>query len=313
MSISFIEPIWGIDLGPARIEGLILADKEDKSPLRKMSIPTEAHMGYRHVLEQISRIVEVLTAETGLKPGIIGVSTSGVLDPDSQTIKNSETECLNGHHLKRDLEIFLGVPIKLANHTKCRLLAEAQFGVIKEQAPKAKVIVGLFLGYTVRGGILIEGKILEGLHGIAGDWGHTYLDESGGRCHCGKVGCVDTLLSKESLEVFYASIRGARIPIQEVMKRHEAGDDVAARKTVHRLLHYFGKGVAQVINLLDPDVILLGGPVGRLEILTQEGMEDVGSHIHNNEIRTQFLNPCLGGSSGVLGAALISGQVNIMR
>ena len=249
MSLPFSEPIWGIDLGSARIEGIILADKEDKSPLRRMSIPTEAHLGYRHVLEQISRIVEVLTAETGLKPGIIGISSSGVLDPETQVIKNSDTDCLNGQFLKRDLEIYLGVPIRLANHTKCRLLAEAHFGSIKEYAPKAQLVVGLFMGYAVQGGILINGKILDGLHGIAGDWGHTFLDESGGRCHCGKVGCVDTLLSVEALEVFYASIRGARIPIKEVMKRHQSGDDVAARKTAHRMLHFFGKGVAQIVNM----------------------------------------------------------------
>lgn len=299
-------PIWGIDLGGTKIEGIILEDRETLRVLKRMRIPTDAHRGYINIVRQIYKLIETLTAEVGIRPGKIGICTPGTLDPISQTMKNCNTTHLNGMPLKRDLENMMGIPIELANDANCFAVAETNLGVIADTLPDAKVVFGAILGTGVGGGIVINGEGLNGRQGIAGEWGHNFLDESGGPCYCGKIGCVENIISGKALEKFYCNLTENPLKLSEVIERHEAGDDEIATQTINRLIHFFGKGMANVVNILDPDAIVLGGGVGNIDLLYSEGVREVEKYVFNNRLETIFLRPKLGDSAGVFGAALLT-------
>lgn len=296
---------WGIDLGGTKIEGVVLEGVNNPKPLKRLRVPTERDKGYQHILGQISKLVEVLIAETGVKPTKIGVGMPGVIDPILQTVKNSNTTVMNGMPFKKDLEQLLKLPIVVANDANCFAVAEANMGAVKERLPDAKNVFGVIMGSGVGGGIVINGKPLTGRQGIGGEWGHNFLHESGGVCYCGKTGCVETVLSGKSLERFYKELSGEKLLLKNIVEKHLEGTDEAATKTVNRLVEFFGKGISNVINILDPDAIVLGGGVGNIDLLYTEGVEEVKKHVFNNRFDTVFLKPKLGDSAGVFGAALL--------
>ncbi|MBK5272607.1 MAG: ROK family protein, partial [Bacteroidia bacterium] len=178
-------PLWGIDLGGTKIEGAILTSLNDPAPIIRTRIDTESSKGYEHIIDQIKKLIAQMQEQSGLTPYTIGFGTPGVLDPVLQTMKNCNSTALNGMPLKKDLEKALGIPVVLANDANCFALAETHWGIIKEKFPKASVVFGIIMGSGVGGGIVINGKIWNGHHGIAGEWGHNYLDDSGGPCYCG--------------------------------------------------------------------------------------------------------------------------------
>ena len=298
-------PLLGIDLGGTKIEAVIIDDRDDLNVLKRMRVPTEAHKGYEHIIQQIAKLVEVMTTETGVKPTKIGLGSPGVLDPSTQTIKNSNTVCLNGKAMKQDLEAALDIPILIANDANCFAIAEATMGAVKDHIKNPEVVFGVIMGTGVGGGVVVNGKVLMGHHGIGGEWGHSFLDDSGGQCYCGKLGCVEKLISGRALENYYESIMGVPRDLAEIVSRHEAGDDMVATKTINRLIRYFGKGLANVINIIDPDAIVIGGGLGNIDLLYTEGVKEVEKHIFNDRLDTLFLKPKLGDSAGVFGAALL--------
>ena len=145
-------PIWGIDLGGTKIEGVILEDKNTPVALKRLRIPTEGDKGYEHIINQVVRMVEVLSIEAGMRPQHIGIGTPGVLEPSTQTMKNCNSIALNGQMLKRDLEHVLNVPVTLANDANCFTYAETLLGAVKEEKPTAKVTFGVIMGTGVGGG-----------------------------------------------------------------------------------------------------------------------------------------------------------------
>jgi len=296
---------WGIDLGGTKIEGVVLEGGPNPVSLKRLRVPTEADKGYQHILGQIARLVEVLISEVGVKPEKIGIGTPGVIDPILQTMKNSNTTVMNGMPFKKDLEQLLNLPIVVANDANCFAVAETNMGIVKEKMPNANVVFGVIMGSGVGGGIVIDGKPLTGRQGIAGEWGHNFLDASGGDCYCGRKGCVETIISGKSLERFYEEQSGEHLKLKTIVERYHAGTDRAATKTVKRMLQFFGKGIANVINILDPDAIVLGGGVGNVDLLYKEGVAEARKYIFNNRFDTVFLKPKLGDSAGVFGAALI--------
>ncbi len=300
-----MEPIWGIDLGGTKIEAVVIEDKNTPNVLKRMRVPTEAEFGYEHIIQQIARLVEVITTEIGVKPSSLGIGTPGVLDPTTQLMKNANTTCLNGMPLKKDLEMTLGFPIKIANDANCFAVAEANMGVVKEKMPEAEVVFGMIMGTGVGGGLVVNGKIINGRQGITGEWGHNFLHRTGGECYCGKTGCVETIISGPALEKYYENMMGVSLPLENIIERYEDGSDEVAIETVKRLLKYFGKSVAGVINILDPDVIVLGGGLGNIDLLYSDGVWEVEKHVFNNRLETKFLKPTLGDSAGVFGAALL--------
>ncbi|MFT3826091.1 MAG: ROK family protein [Chitinophagaceae bacterium] len=299
------QPLWGIDLGGTKIEGIILPSLDNPEPIVRTRIDTEGHKGYEHVLQQIQTLLQRMQQESGLVPQKVGFGTPGVLDPLLQTMKNSNSTSLNGKPLKKDLENILQIPVELANDANCFALAETHWGVVKQQVPDARVVFGIIMGTGVGGGIVINGQVWNGRHGIAGEWGHNHLDDSGGPCYCGQVGCVETVIAGPALQRFYKSISGNELSLKEIIKHHHTGDDKAATQTIERLSHFFGKAISVVVNLLDPDVIVVGGGVGNIDAVYNEGLQSLHQFIFNNRVDVRILKPSLGDSAGVFGAAAL--------
>lgn len=296
-------PIWGIDLGGTKIEGIILPSLDEIKPVVRSRIDTEAHRGYGHIVDQITKLDEQMKKDSGLTPEKMGIGTPGVLDPVLQTMKNCNSTSLNGQPLKKDLENKLGIAVELANDANCFALAETHWGVVKERAPDAKMVFGIIMGTGVGGGIVLDGKVWGGKHGIAGEWGHNFLDESGGPCYCGKNGCVETILSGPGLERFYKKISGEEKTLKEIVA--EADANVFAEQTLDRLHLYFGKALSSITNMLDPDVIIIGGGVGNISSIYTKGVECLSRYIFNNRLDVPVLKPSLGDSAGVFGAAAL--------
>jgi len=300
-----MKPLWGIDLGGTKIEGVVLKSAESTETLCRTRVPTEQDQGYEHILDQIKKLIDQISAETGLKPERVGFGTPGTLDPILGTLKNSNTTCLNGKPFQQDLEAKLGVPIEIANDANCFALAEARLGVVKEKMPNARMVFGVIMGTGTGGGIVIDGKIWNGRQGIGGEWGHNFLDESGGKSYTGRTGVVETVLAGPSLARFYYQQTGEERSLKEIYQRYQAGSDPVAKQTIERLTEFFGLAISVVINILDPDAIVLGGGVGNIDELYTDGVEAIKKYVFNNRLDTQFFRPKLGDSAGVFGAAML--------
>jgi fructokinase len=297
------KPLWGIDLGGTKIEGVIMPSVEEPRPLVRKRIDTEAHEGYEHILNQIAKLIDEMKGAGGLTPETIGFGTPGIQDPVNHTMKNCNTTALIGKPLQADLESLFNIKAVIANDANCFCLAETHWGVVKQKFPQARMVFGIIMGTGVGGGIVIDGKVWNGHHGIAGEWGHNFLDESGGPCYCGKSGCVETVISGPALEKYYTSISGKKLKLAEIVQSAEI--DINAAKTIERLDYFFGKALSVVTNLLDPDVIVVGGGVGNIDSLYKSGKASLRKFIFNNSVDVPIVKPVLGDSAGVFGAAAL--------
>ncbi len=296
--------LWGIDLGGTKIEGIIL-DKSNHSVLARLRVPTEGEQGYEHVLNQILHLTDLLQKESGLKCHKIGMGTPGTMDPLLNVMKNCNSTSLNGKNLKADLEALSGITFNLSNDANCFAIAEAKMGVITELMPEAKVVFGVIMGTGVGGGLVVDGKVLGGRQGIGGEWGHNHLDDSGGPCYCGKTGCVETIISGPALERFYLGISGQKLKLKEITQRYRDNSDPLATQTMERLFDQFGRAISVIINIIDPDAIVIGGGVGNIAELYTYGVEATKKYVFNHRLDTQFFKPKLGDSAGVFGAAFL--------
>jgi fructokinase len=296
--------LWGIDLGGTKIEGLILESPDDPRVLFRERIPTQAFRGYEHMVSQIAKMVGLMSSFAGYLPEKIGIGTPGTVDPQHGVMKNCNTTALNGRPLKSDLEKALNAKVFMANDANCFALAEARHGVAKINYPHASVVFGVIMGTGVGGGLVVNGEVINGLQGIAGEWGHNFLDASGGPCYCGKSGCVEKVLSGPALEDFYFSKSGARKTMKEIVE--DSGNDAVAGETLARLTRFFGVAISVIINIVDPDVIVIGGGVGNIDLIYTESMQSIKKNIFNNRVETPIVRPMLGDSAGVFGAAYLS-------
>jgi predicted NBD/HSP70 family sugar kinase len=293
---------WGIDLGGTKIEGVIMDSSRPGESLFRLRRETGASHGYEHILSQIEGVISDLESVSGLtRPPKIGIGTPGAMEPSSGRLKNSNTTCLNDQPILQDLERLTGSQILMANDANCFALAEALIGA----AAGASVVFGVILGTGVGGGVVVNGRILPGLHGIGGEWGHNPLRGESHPCYCGRSGCIEGVIAGPSLERFYREQGGDAVRLPEISLRAQAGEKLAIQ-TLERLREKFAESIAAVINILDPDAIVLGGGVGNLPLLYEAlTRESVLAHIFNNELRTRILPPILGDSAGVFGAALL--------
>lgn len=299
-----MEALWGLDLGGTKIEGIIL-DKDNHHIITRLRVPTEGNQGYEHVLSQINKLIEMMKQESQLHPRVIGMGTPGTMDPILNVMKNCNSTSLNGKNLQADLESMTGIFFHLSNDANCFAVAETMMGVIPKEMPDAEVIFGVIMGTGVGGGLVVNGKVIGGRQGIGGEWGHNFLDDSGGKCYCGKVGCVETIISGPALERYYKSISGQTRSLKEITSGYKAGDDPFAKETMQRLFYFFGKAISVVINIIDPDAIVIGGGVGNIDELYTLGVEEVKNHVFNHRLDTKFYKPNLGDSAGVFGAAFL--------
>ncbi|MEM6397233.1 MAG: ROK family protein [Bacteroidota bacterium] len=295
--------LYGIDLGGTKIEGVVL-DKSGQVKIRQR-IPTEREKGYVHILNQIAAMVEQLEDAVGEKASYIGIGTPGTAEPSTGLMKNCNTTVLNGKPLRSDLSKKIGREIRLSNDANCFALAETKLGVVQQELPNAKVVFGVIMGTGVGGGLVLDGKAWTGSQGIAGEWGHAFLDHSGGHCYCGRVGCIETIISGTALERYYARLSGKDKKLKDIVSDFRANSDQYAEVTIRRLLHFFGKGIANIINTLDPDAVVLGGGLGQIDELYTLGIIEIEKHLFNPKLNTPILKPLLGDSAGVFGAAML--------
>ena len=297
---------WGIDLGGTKIEGVIL--DETARPLLRHRIATGQEHGYAHILMQIRGLVETMTEKSGLdRPQMIGIGTPGRADGSDGVISNSNTLCLNGMLLKRDLQEVLGMEVLIENDDNCFVLAESMLGAGRDKmAQSGTTAFGIIMGTGVGGGIVCSGRLLRGFHGIAGEWGHNPVPGEGTACYCGRRGCVETVISGPALERHYTALSGLKASLQEIVSA--SGRDEAARKTIDRLVLNFGVALGAVINMLDPDLVIIGGGVGNIrQLYTPEARRAIAANVFNHSFVIPLLPPLLGDSAGVFGAALLAG------
>jgi fructokinase len=297
-----MKTLWGVDLGGTKIEGVVMNAENDEVLIRKR-VPTEADKGYDHIIAQIVKLIDMLKSETKIQPKAIGFSTPGTIDPTTQTMKNCNTTSMNGRPMKTDIEQALGVPVELANDANCFALAEATMGIVKDVLPDAKVVFGVILGTGVGGGVVVNGQLVHGRHGIGGEWGHNFFEEDGIMCYCGKTGCNENVFSGPALQKYYKNLSGNDLTMKEIYDLHKANTDPHATATLRHLTRSFGKAISYIVNVLDPDAIVIGGGVGNIDLIYTEGPEELKNWIFNSrKVETLFLKPKLGDSAGVFGA-----------
>ena len=286
----------GIDLGGTKTEGIVMNDSGEILARERRATPQAD--GDEAILANIRDLVLELERRAGASCRV-GLGTPGAISTKTGFLKNSNTVCLNGQPVKQDLEKLLAREIRIANDANCFALSEALDGAAQGES----VVFGVILGTGVGGGIVVNSQLLEGAQHIAGEWGHNVLEPDGPPCYCGKRGCVETFLSGPGLARDFTSQGGnAALDARAIAMAAEQGD-VLAEAAMQRYLHRFGRALSVVINILDPDAIVLGGGLSNIARLYTEGREHVARYIFNDELRTRILPNLHGDSSGVRGAA----------
>ncbi len=287
----------GIDLGGTKIE-IVALDNDGRELLRQRI--TTPQSDYQATISAIAKMVEQV--ETKLdQHGSVGIGIPGAESKATGLIKNANSTCLIGKPLRHDLQTLLQREIRLANDANCFALSEAIDGAGKG----ADVVFGVILGTGVGGGIAINGKVLIGANAIAGEWGHNRLtgDEAfWPACYCGRSGCVEAFLSGPALAADHLRINSVVLSPEEINK-HAIKGDAACEATLQCYEARFARAIAQVINILDPDVIVLGGGLSYLDRLYQNVPRLWGEYIFSDHVATRLLKNHHGDSSGVRGAA----------
>jgi fructokinase len=288
----------GIDLGGTKIEGIVL--DQNGGELLRRRVATQQEEGYDHILNRIKELHDELVAGIHGQACTFGIGTPGAISPRTGFLKNSNTVCMNGQPLKTDLERVLGRKIRIQNDANCFAMAEARLG-----AGRGKDLVfGVIMGTGCGGGIVYKGEVLTGAQAIAGEWGHMSIDPDGPACFCGQRGCVETFISGGGLEARYAERYGAKRSLREIVKDYYQGDPRAV-EFMKIFFRNFGRSLANLIDVLDPDLVVLGGGVSNFDALYTEGVAEVARQVFSDSLDTPIVKHRIGDSAGVIGAALI--------
>ncbi len=294
----------GIDLGGTKIEGVVMDEAGTERPRLRVATPRD---DYAATIEAIASLVDGLLAEAGAAAGAqctIGVATPGSISPSSGRMQNANSTWLNGRTLGPDLAARLERPVRLANDANCFALSEALDGA----AAGARNVLGVILGTGCGAGVVIEGRLLDGPRGIGGEWGHNPLpwaapDElPGPLCWCGRRGCMETWVSGPALAAAYLQDGGNTTRAEEIADRAVSGEE-RAQMALDRHADRLARGLAHVANILDPDVIVLGGGLSRLGHLYERLPPLMAPHIFAEDTRVVIRPPRWGDASGARGAA----------
>lgn len=283
----------GVDLGGTKIEAALLDQNFDVIKRKRILTPQN---DYQKILDSISSLV--MEVSENKSDYSLGICTPGAISKQTGLIKNSNTQCLIGKSLKEDLENKLDKEISMENDANCFALAEATLGI----AVDFNLVFGVILGTGVGGGIVINKKLYPGRTNIGGEWGHHTLHRNGNLCYCGKNGCVETYISGPSLEKHWTHLTGKYWHLPEILtsKDNEHWD-----KWKNEFLENLGYGLANVIDILDPDAIVLGGGLSNIDFLYTEGKESIYNQVFSDLVDTPILKNKLGDSAGVFGACML--------
>src|ERR1051325_661944 len=295
----------GIDLGGTKTEGVVIDERG--TVLSRQRRPTPVADGYDAILTNIAALVAELEQIVGRRCRV-GIGTPGALSTQTGRLKNSNTTCLNGRSILQDIEHRLARPIKIANDANCFTLSEARDGAGRD----APIVFGVILGTGVGGGIVAHGRLIAGHHHIAGEWGHNVLEGDGPACYCGKRGCVETFLSGPGLVREYRASGGGDAAPADIVTRAGSGEKTAA-SVLERYMDRFGRAMSVVVNILDPDVIVLGGGLSNIDALYTVGRAQLARYVFaahgarpepiDSDLSTPIRRNHHGDSSGVRGAA----------
>lgn len=292
----------GVDLGGTKIEVAAL-DARNQTVLRKRVATPKGDYGA--TVEAIATLIEESWLEVG-NDAPVGIGTPGSASPRSGRIRNANSTVLNGKTLQLDLERRLAHTVRMSNDANCFTLSEAVDGA----ASDARVVFGIILGTGVGGGISVAGSVLPGANAIAGEWGHAQLpwaspEELAGReCYCGKIGCIETFLSGPSFSRDYAMLTSHPLAPTEIEVRALAGE-TQAQRALEVYLDRLARGLAMLLNILDPDTIVFGGGVSKLNSIYAGLQQRIGAYVFSDTVRTAFVAARYGDSSGVRGAAML--------
>ncbi len=294
----------GIDLGGTKIEAVALDSRGRELTRRRIATPRS----YEATLDAIAQLVMDIEREAG-GSGPVGIGIPGTISPATGKVKNANSVWLTGHAFDRDLEEHLDRPVRLMNDANCFALSEATDGA----GAGADVVFGVILGTGTGGGIVVHGRILAGAQLIAGEWGHNPLpwprgDEAPGPpCYCGRRGCIETFVSGPGMARDHEAVTGDRRTTHEIVDLLRA-DDEKASATFDRYVDRLARGLASVINLVDPNVIVLGGGMSNLPGLAAAAEAALPPYVFTDEVSTRVVTNVHGDSSGVRGAAWLWGR-----
>ena len=284
----------GIDLGGTKTEGVLI--DEEFQIIERKRVPTNQTNGYESILNTIKDLVNDLKKNN--EKTSIGICTPGALSKESGFIKNSNTQCLIGKDLKNDLEKILNQELLIENDANCFALAEARLGAAKNH----DTVFGVIMGTGVGGGLVIDGKIHTGRTNIAGEWGHHCIKPDGNECYCGRKGCVETYISGPALEKKWNELTNQNTSVSDIVKNSQ---EDAYKIWKNEFLENFGLSLANVIDILDPDAIVLGGGLSNIPFLYDEGKNLVYENVFSDTVDTPILQNQLGDSAGVFGACIL--------
>jgi fructokinase len=291
----------GVDLGGTKTEAVAIGPGGAELARRRVATPSA---DCESVVRAIAQLVAEVEAEAGAQAPAVGIGIPGSLSPATGLVRNANSTVLIGHALDRDLEAALGRPVRLQNDANCFALAEAMAGA----GQGAQTVFGVILGTGVGGGIVIGGRVLAGHNLIAGEWGHNRLpaldaaELDAPRCYCGRTGCIEAWCSGPALTRDHGRATGETLDPPEIAARAAAGD-AGAQATLERHLDRLARALAGVVNLLDPDAIVLGGGLSNLDHLYERLPDEMRPHVFSDVFETPILKNRLGDSAGVIGAA----------
>jgi fructokinase len=290
----------GIDLGGTKIEGRVLSADGTELARRRILAPQG---DYRSSVDALTGIIKDLAADVA-HPVTVGIAMPGSLSPTTGLVRNANSVWLNGHPLREDLETALGQPIRMANDANCFALSEAVDGA----AAGARSVFGIIIGTGCGGGIVIDGRVLEGARGIGGEWGHNPLpwseadEHPGPTCWCGRKGCMEMWASGTGLSADYKGRTGELVSGHEIVSRAALGEP-AARTSLERHASRLARGLAHIVNVVDPEVIVLGGGLSKLTHLYEVLPRLAAPYVFSDVARLDIRPPKWGDASGVRGAA----------
>ncbi len=292
----------GIDLGGTKIEIVALGDNNQELIRERVPTPKD---DYEAIIRTIADLVRTVETRVGQK-GTIGIGTPGANSRATGLLKNSNSTCLNNRPLRADLEEALGCSIRMDNDANCFALSEALDGA----AQGCDVVFGVIAGTGIGGGIVVNGKALKGINAIAGEWGHNPLpwprdDElPGPDCYCGKHGCIETYLSGPGMSKDHLRVIRTKLTPESILAGASRGDP-ACEATLQRYEDRMARALAHVINLIDPDIIVLGGGISNIWRLYENVPRLWGKYVFSDRVDTLLIQPKYGDASGVRGAAML--------
>lgn len=288
----------GIDVGGTKTEGIVL--DAELNEFFRLRIPTEQEKGYDHLLHKIRDLYLHLTEQINRRPHTLGIGTPGSVSRQTGLVKNANIVCMNGKDFVGNMEALLKRKFVRQNDSNCFAIAEAMMGAGKGK----KRVFGIILGTGVGGGYVYNGELVSGLQSLMGEWGHTIINSIGEKCYCGKIGCIETYISGKGIENKYYNVTGEKLPMQDIVRKYRLGD-TQSKIIMSDFFSYFGKACSNLIAVMDPDIIVIGGGLSNIDELYVLGINKVRDYIFNDTLMTPIVRNKLGDSAGVIGAAMI--------